>query len=76
MHSLLNHPVNRRGFFTTAARSAALLALGAFAGWEEIKRRRLTNDPTCIKLTTCSECAEFVRCTQPKAQSARSNSSL
>ena len=72
MNLLPQLPVNRRGFFTAAARAAALLALAAFAGGQEIKRRRLANDPNCLKLTTCSECTEFGRCTKPKAQDARS----
>ena len=71
MHSLPERSVNRRGFFITAARSAALLGLAAFAGWQETKRRRLANDPNCIKLTVCSECVEFGRCAKPKAEFAR-----
>ena len=71
MSSIPHHSVNRRGFFVTAARSGALLALGTLAAWQEIKRRRLTNDSNCIKLSVCSDCVEFGHCTKPKAQSAR-----
>jgi hypothetical protein len=67
MNSLAHRPVNRRGFFTAAARSAALLALATFAAWEETKRRRLANDPNCLRLSVCSECIEFGRCTKPKS---------
>ena len=74
MNSPAHRPVNRRGFFITAARSAAFLALAALAAWEETKRRRLANDPNCIKLSVCSECLEFRRCAKPKAQSARQSS--
>ena len=71
MDALPNHPTNRRGFFISAARSAALLALAVFAAWQETKRRRLAADPNCIKLLSCSDCVEFGRCPKPKAQSAR-----
>lgn len=71
MNSLDHRAVNRRGFLITEARWAALLGLAAFAAWEEAKRRRLANDPNCIKLSVCSECVEFGRCTKPKARTAR-----
>jgi hypothetical protein len=70
MKSPLHRSMNRRGFFVTAARSGALLALATFAAWQESKRRRLANDPNCIKVSVCSDCLEFGRCTKPKAQSA------
>ena len=53
-----------------------MLALAAFAGWQEVKRRRLANDPNCLKLTVCSDCVEFGRCTKPKAQNARTTISV
>ena len=71
MNSLSPCSRNRRGFFITAARSAALLTLTIFAAWQETKRRRLANDPNCLKLSVCSDCIEFGRCTKPKAQTAR-----
>ena len=71
MKSLAHIKVNRRGFFVRAARSAALLGLAAFAAWQETKRRRLENDPNCIKLSACSDCVEFGRCIKPKAQFVR-----
>jgi hypothetical protein len=75
MNSFPDRPTNRRAFFITSARSAALLALATFAAWQETKRRRLANDPNCIKLSVCSDCVEFGRCAKPKAQSARQSSS-
>jgi len=75
LRSLLHHPIARRAFFLTAARSAALLAMTLFAAWQETKRRRLANDPNCIRLAACSDCFEFRRCPKPKAQSARRYSS-
>lgn len=66
---------NRREWFLTLARSTALFTLAAFAMWEEVKRRRLANDPNCVKLSTCSNCVEFRRCTKPKAELARSANS-
>jgi hypothetical protein len=71
MNTLPEALLSRRGFFMTAARSGFLLALAAFAGGQEIKRRRLVNDPNCIRLSTCAECAEFNRCVKPKAREAR-----
>ena len=71
MNNVSEGPLSRRRFFTTAARSGALLVLTTFAGWQEIKRRRLANDPNCIKLMTCADCIEFNRCLKPKAQGAR-----
>lgn len=71
MRSISHHSINRRGFFVTAARSGVLLALAIFATWQETKRRRLTSDPNCIKLSVCSDCLEFGRCAKPKAQAAR-----
>lgn len=64
-------PVNRRGFFVAASRSAAFVALAAFATWEEAKRRRLANDPNCLKLSGCADCVELGRCPRPRAESAR-----
>lgn len=71
MNPLPNCSVTRRGFFITAARSGVLLVLAAFATGQEIKRRRLVNDPNCVKLSVCSDCMEFGRCTKPKAQATR-----
>ena len=71
MNSLASRSINRRRFFITTARSAALLTLTAFAVWQETKRRRLANDPNCLKPSVCSDCIEFGRCTKPKAQTAR-----
>ena len=75
MNSFLDRPTNRREFFITSARSAALLVLATFAAWQETKRRRLANDPNCVKLLSCSDCMEFGRCMKPKARSARRSSS-
>ena len=71
MNSLASRSINRRGLFIAVARPAALLTLAAFAAWQEIKRRRLANDPNCLKFSVCSDCIEFGRCTKPKAQTAR-----
>ena len=76
MNSLPDRSIDRRSFFVAAARSGVLLALATLAAWQETKRRRLATDPNCLKLAGCSECVEFGRCTKPKAQSVRSNSSL
>jgi|RhiMethySRZTD1v2_1073278.scaffolds.fasta_scaffold3001523_2 hypothetical protein len=75
--SLLPHrAINRRGFLVSGARTGGMLALATFAAWQETKRRRLANDPNCLKLSVCSECVEFGRCPKPRAQAARSKPSL
>ena len=76
MKSLQPRSMSRRHFFVSAARSGVLLALATFAAWQESKRRRLANDPNCIKLSVCYECMEFDRCSKPKAQSARGFATL
>lgn len=76
IHGDLQRSTTRRRFFVAAARSAALLVMAAFATWQETKRRRLASDPNCVKLSVCSDCREFGRCTKPKAQFARGSSSL
>lgn len=68
--------INRRSFFASSARSVMLLGFAAFAVCQEGKRRRLRSDPDCIKLSVCSDCIEFGRCTKPKAQSARASASM
>lgn len=44
-----------------------LASLGGLAVAGELKRRRLANDPNCIRLWTCADCAEFDGCAKPKA---------
>jgi len=67
-------PLNRRRFLKTGTRYAMLASLGGLAVAGEAKRRRLENDPNCIRLWTCADCAEFGGCTKPKAATARRNS--
>ncbi|HAM72925.1 MAG TPA: hypothetical protein DCM86_14900 [Verrucomicrobiales bacterium] len=64
-------PTSRRRFFTGIARSLGWASLGGFAVAQDLKRRRLQGDPNCIRLYTCTECAEFRGCTKPKAVEAR-----
>lgn len=71
MPSSNQRPSTRREFLTAAGRSVALVVLAVFAGWQEVKRRRLVNDPRCVKLKVCSDCLEFGRCAKPKAEEAR-----
>jgi hypothetical protein len=61
----------RREFLMSAVRSLALFAFAAFAAGQEIKRRRLANDPECIRLYSCPDCVEFGRCEKPKAREVR-----
>lgn len=71
MNSLLHRSASRRDFLTASGRSVALLTLAVLAGWQEIKRRRLANDPECVKVSVCSDCLEFGRCARPKARETR-----
>jgi hypothetical protein len=71
MNSSLHRSSSRRDFLASSGRSVALLALAVFAGWQEMKRRRLANDPECLKVSVCSDCLEFGRCDRPKATEAR-----
>lgn len=67
MNATPTQPTNRRGFFISAARTVALVAMAAFAVWQETKRRRLADDRNCIKVLSCSDCVEFGRCSKSKA---------
>lgn len=48
-----------------------LAGLGGLVVAGETKRRRLANDPNCIRLQTCADCVEFGGCTKPKAEDFR-----
>ena len=62
----------RRQFFTSGARCLALGGIVSFAAMQERKRRRLANDPNCIKLETCSDCVELgAGCQKTKAENFR-----
>ena len=61
-------PFNRRQFLKSGARYALLTGLASLAVAGEAKRRRLANDPHCVHLWTCADCAEFGKCAKPKAR--------
>ena len=62
----------RRDFVNAGARCLGVGAIVSFAGFQEIKRRRLVNDPNCILLHTCSDCVEFSSgCSKDKAVAFR-----
>jgi len=63
--------LDRRQFLKSGARYALLAGLGGLAVTGEAKRRRLENDPNCVHLWTCADCAEFGDCAKPKAQDFR-----
>lgn len=71
-----NTPGNRRRFLHAGVRFLTLGAFAVFAAAQEFKRRRLTNDPDCIKLYTCNDCVEFSRCQLPKAENFRARYGL
>jgi len=62
---------HRRGFLRAVGRGGVLVSLGILAAWQEVKRRRLDNDPDCIRLSPCAACGKFARCTLPRARTAR-----
>lgn len=76
MNSSLHRSSSRRDFLAASGRSVVLLALAVFAGWQEMKRRRLADDPECLKVSVCSDCLEFGRCARPKARETRRIDSL
>jgi len=63
--------LDRRQFLKSGARYALLTGLGCLAVASEAKRRRLENDPHCVQLWTCADCAEFGDCAKPKARDFR-----
>lgn len=63
--------LDRRQFLRAGTRYALLSALGGLAVAGELKRRRLADDPNCIRVWTCADCVEFGGCTKPKAQDFR-----
>ncbi len=64
----MNPSLNRRQFFQSAARYGFLTGLTALTAGGELKRRRLENDPNCIRTYTCADCLEYGRCDKPKAR--------
>ncbi|MBN8461046.1 MAG: hypothetical protein J0M04_24720 [Verrucomicrobia bacterium] len=69
-------PLDRRRFLQAGTRYVLLTALGGLAVVAEAKRRRLSNDPNCIRLWTCADCVEFGSCSKPKAQDFRQSNVL
>jgi len=62
----------RRQFFAIGMRTLIIGGIGSFALSQEAKRRRLANDPNCIRLNTCTDCIEFSSgCTKDKAETFR-----
>ena len=67
----ITKPTDRRGFFSAIARTLGFASLGGFAVAQEVKRRRLANDPECLRFNPCRDCSEFAGCAKPKAREAR-----
>lgn len=63
--------LDRRQFLKAGTRYALLGGLGGLVVAGETKRRRLANDPNCIRLLTCADCMEFGGCAKPKAEDFR-----
>ncbi len=63
--------LDRREFLRSGTRYVLLAGLGGLVVAGESKRRRLANDPNCIRLQTCADCVEFGGCTKPKAEDFR-----
>ena len=67
----MNSSPDRRQFLKSGIRYALLAGLGTLTVAGEAKRRRLENDPHCVHLWTCADCAEFGSCRKPKAEESR-----
>ncbi|MCX6886409.1 MAG: hypothetical protein WCR20_10390 [Verrucomicrobiota bacterium] len=63
--------VARRHFLKSGMRYALLAGLTGLAITGEAKRRRLENDPNCIRTYTCADCIEYGHCAKPKAEDFR-----
>jgi len=67
----------RREFFAIGIRTVVIGGFGAFALSQESKRRRLANDPNCVRLDTCQDCIELSSgCTKDKADHFRAGGSI
>ena len=64
-------PESRRTFLSGMVRVAGLGSLAALVAGQELKRRRLVDDPECIRPNVCADCVEFGGCDLPKAVAAR-----
>ena len=65
-------PTGRRDFFAIGMRTVIIGGIGGYALSQEAKRRRLANDPNCIRLNTCQDCVELPSgCQKDKAQNFR-----
>lgn len=71
MKELPEQSPSRRQFLLAGGRLLGLGGLGAYVAGQAFKRRRLVNNPNCVKLSTCQDCLELARCTKPKAQRFR-----
>ena len=69
-------PPNRRQFLASSVRYLSLGGLSVFVVAQELKRKRLLNDPNCIKLFTCQDCVEFSGCKLDKADTYRAENNL
>ena len=69
-------PLDRRQFLQAGTRYVLLTALGGLAVAGEAKRRRLRNDPNCVRTWTCADCVEFGSCSKPRAQDFRQSKVL
>lgn len=66
---------SRRNFLRSGARLLIIGGAISFAIDQEGKRRRLVDDPKCVRLNPCLECSKFQACTRVKAEAARSSDS-
>jgi hypothetical protein len=69
-------PTKRRQFFAIGMRTVIIGGIGSYALSQEAKRRRLANDPNCIRLDTCQDCVELpAGCSKDKAENFRAQNS-
>lgn len=69
-------PTTRREFLAAGARYLALGGFAAFFVQQQVRARRLENDPSCVKLPTCMDCIELpAGCRLPQAEAHRAAAS-
>ncbi|HIG28887.1 MAG TPA: hypothetical protein EYQ50_14270 [Verrucomicrobiales bacterium] len=71
-----NQSNSRRQFFSTSLRYLTLGGFSILVAGQEMKRRRLANDPNCIRLYTCKDCVEFNGCKLEKSVAFRASEEL
>lgn len=62
---------NRREILNAGARTLMVGTLLAYFVQQRERGKLLANDPSCIRLDTCTDCIEFGGCSLPKSHAHR-----